>query len=965
MDEDKIKISGEDNKIEIGDGEKIEIKGDDNVIKIHDVDEVEIKGDDNIVEIGEKKEIKESLKDIGGELKKTLNFFQQKKVITILIVALLILILIGSTWIRLQNLPLLVDSTTGENIPLALDPFYFLRVAETMISEGGLPTFDSMRYPSLNLGFTNEFTPRATVGLYKLFTIFNQDISLQFVNVVSPVVFFMLGLIVFFFLIFVLTKSKISALISTGFLAVIPMYLYRTLAGFSDHESIGMFSFFLVLLVYVISINFLDKKSQRTGRNKNTLIKISLLGIATAFFSAFNFTSWSGIATFTFIIIPLSFLLIWLFKEKNLEENKKGILRNYLVFYFVWFFFTAIFSSIYGYSILGMFNQFLSGTNILMVMVLLFIIIDYFLIINEDKYLKGNLKKYRALISGGIMLILGSIILFLLNKNLFAIVFSLFSGLLDPFGESRIGSTVAENAQPYLLNWMNQIGKIFFWMFYLGMVFVGIGMSQGIKKKKHKIFFSLTWILMISGILFSRISANSLLNGFNSISKLFYFASLLIFVSYFIWLYFNEKINVKSELLIITSWLLFILIAGRGAIRFFFLMAPFICFMVGYFSIKLFESFKKSKDELLRVLLFILLILLVIGLIVSAVGFTKTTKQQAKYTGPSANLHWQKAMSWVRDNTPSESIFVHWWDYGYWVQYLGERPTITDGGHGNAFWDHLIGRYLLTTPFPETALSFMKAHEVSYLLIDPTDIGKYSAYSKIGSDATTNDRFSMIPTFVLNPSQTQETSEKEIRIYSGGGGFVDEDIIFEEDGRNIFLPSQKAALGGIVLELNKQEEDLFEKVYGVFFYNGEQFQIPLRYVYYEGVVVDLGEGLEAVVYFISSVSSSNQGVSIVQLGAVMYLSPKVMPSLVSQLYLLDDPFGRYDGVNLVHSEPSPIIDSLNQQGANLNEIIYYGGTIQGPIKIWKIEHQDNIIARQEFLNTSGEYAEYDNLVFKR
>ena len=198
MEEDKIKISGEDNRIEIGEGEKIEIKGDENVIKIHDAEEVEVKGDDNIIEVDEKRDIKENFKGIKGGLKKTLNLFQQKKVLNILVIALLILILIGSTWIRLQNLPLLVDSTTGEYIPLALDPFYFLRVAETMVSDGGLSTFDSMRYPSLNLGFTNEFTPRAVVGLYKLFILFNQDISLQFVDVISPVVFFFLGLMLAF-----------------------------------------------------------------------------------------------------------------------------------------------------------------------------------------------------------------------------------------------------------------------------------------------------------------------------------------------------------------------------------------------------------------------------------------------------------------------------------------------------------------------------------------------------------------------------------------------------------------------------------------------------------------------------------------------------------------------------------------------------------------------------------------------
>ena len=268
----------------------------------------------------------------------------------------------------------------------------------------------------------------------------------------------------------------------------------------------------------------------------------------------------------------------------------------------------------------------------------------------------------------------------------------------------------------------------------------------------------------------------------------------------------------------------------------------------------------------------------------------------------------------------------------------------------------------MTTPYPETALSFMKAHDVSYLLIDPTDIGKYPAYSKIGSDATTNDRYSMIPTFIADPSQTQETSEKEIRIYSGGGGFVDEDIVFNQEGRDIFLPSQKAAIGGLILEINKQEEVPFDKVYGVFFYNGEQFQIPLRYVYYNGVMIDLKEGLETVAYFIPSVSSSNQGVSLDELGAVIYLSPKVMNSLVSQLYLLNDAFDNYPGVDLVHSEPSPFVDSLNSQGLNLNEFVYYGG-IQGPIKIWEINHQDDIIARQEFLNTFGEYAEYDNLTF--
>jgi len=962
MEKDEIKISGKDNKISINDSEEVEIKGDDNIIKIADSEEVEIKGDDNIIKIDEKRTIKEGAKEIKKSFRKTFGFLAQKRTLNVVFIILFVLILIGSSWIRLQNLPLLVDSTTGENIPLALDPFYFLRVSETMIG-GNMPAYDSMRYPSLHLPFTNEFTPRATIGLYSLFSIFDSDISLQFVNIISPVIFFILGLIVFFFLIVSLTKSKTTALISSGFLAIIPLYLYRTMAGFSDHESIGMFSFFLVLLVYTLSIKFLDKKPNPLEKNKKNLIKISLLSILLAFFSAFNIASWGGIAKFSFLIIPLSFFLIWIIKEKNIEGSKNQILGNYLLFYVIWVLFTPIFSMIYGYTIPSTMGQFFSGPNIINAFVFFFLIIDYLLIIKEKKYLKDNLKKYRVFISTGIVLVLGGIFLLLLNKNIFSIIFGFISGMLDPFGNDRIGSTVAENAQPYLNNWMNQVGKFFFWLFYSGMVFVGIAMSSGISRKKHRILFSFTWILMISGILFSKISETSLLNGSNFISKFVYFFGLLIFLVYFIWLYFNEKIEIKSELLIIFAWLFFMLIAGRGAIRFFFLMSPFICFIVGYLTIKLFEYFKKSKDELLKIFLFILLIFVVIILISRAISFTNTVVAQAKYTGPSANYQWQQAMSWIRENTPLDSIFVHWWDYGYWVQYIGQRATITDGGHGNAFWDHLVGRYLLTTPYPETALSFMKAHNISYLLIDPTDIGKYPAYSKIGSDANLNDRYSMIPTFIMDASQTQETSEKEIRIYTSGGGFVDEDIIFKKDGKEIFIPSQKSAVGGIIVELGKNESISFDKVEGVFFYNEEQFRIPLRYVYYKSFLFDTGEGLEALVYFIPSVGSSNTGVKINELGTAMYLSPKVLPSLVSQLYLLNNTFEKYKGVKLVHSEPSPIVDSLLNQGAELGEFIYYSGSLQGPIKIWKISPLENIIARQEFLNTDGEYAEYDNLEF--
>ena len=39
---------------------------------------------------------------------------------------------------------------------------------------------------------------------------------------------------------------------------------------------------------------------------------------------------------------------------------------------------------------------------------------------------------------------------------------------------------------------------------------------------------------------------------------------------------------------------------------------------------------------------------------------------------------WIDAMSWIKENTPSDSVIFSWWDYGYWIQTLSERTTLAD-----------------------------------------------------------------------------------------------------------------------------------------------------------------------------------------------------------------------------------------------------------------------------------------------
>ena len=70
-------------------------------------------------------------------------------------IALFLIVLFVGINIRIQPIVNgnLIDPTTGDYTPLALDPYYFLRVSETLIANDGvLPEFDKMHYPALDSG---------------------------------------------------------------------------------------------------------------------------------------------------------------------------------------------------------------------------------------------------------------------------------------------------------------------------------------------------------------------------------------------------------------------------------------------------------------------------------------------------------------------------------------------------------------------------------------------------------------------------------------------------------------------------------------------------------------------------------------------------------------------------------------------------------------------------------------------
>ena len=45
---------------------------------------------------------------------------------------------------------------------------------------------------------------------------------------------------------------------------------------------------------------------------------------------------------------------------------------------------------------------------------------------------------------------------------------------------------------------------------------------------------------------------------------------------------------------------------------------------------------------------------------------------------PFGNNDWIDTGLWLQNNTPADSIIFSWWDWGYFIQTLGERTTLID-----------------------------------------------------------------------------------------------------------------------------------------------------------------------------------------------------------------------------------------------------------------------------------------------
>ncbi len=861
-----------------------------------------------------------------------------------------------SIWIRTLNLPRLRDVTTGSwTLGPDLDPFLALRWAKYIVENGSLMEIDTMRYVPLGFETSKEllFWPYSIAWFHKLAVLFG-SVSVEHSAVLYPVFMFAITVIAFFLLTQKIFKDKLGekkasliAIIASFFLIVIPSLLPRTIAGIPEKESGGFFFLFISLYLFIFA-----------WKSKSSLLQY-LFAILSAITTAMMSLIWGG-AAYIYMTFTLTIAVAYLLGQFTYKRASISC---------IWLVGVSIIVMAFTnrFSIIG----FLTSIPYIIVILTIFAaLVENYLpkirIYRENSIIRKIPPKIFSLL---FVFIIGAIISSILLEPSFLVgkVNEITSNLITPVSD-RLGVTVAENRQPFFPEWASSFGPfikgipLFFWLFFIGSIVLFYNLINDFPKKERWVL-SLSYLIFLICLIFSRYKPESVLNGTNTISLFVYALGFIVLTLTFGWYYYQyykkedqDKFKtMDTGIIFLLVFFLLSIVSARGAVRLIMVLVPSASIIVSFFLIATLSYASSLKEDLIKILAWIFSILIVLATVFSGYTFFNISKATALSYAPSAyTQQWQKAMGWVRENTSSNAVFGHWWDYGYWVQSMGERATVLDGCNAFSYWDYLMGRYALTGKDEIEALTFLCTHRTTHFLIDSTDIGKYSAFSSIGSDEN-YDRASFIPTMVRDSQQSQETKNGMLSLYGGGFG-IDEDIIYEMNETKIFLASGKVAVAGILVETNSSR-NIIKQPIGVYIdQQNKRYDIPLRYAFFSGQLKDFGTGLEAGIFAFPRLTQAQGQPQIEENGALLYLSPKTVLSQLARHYLYKEE-NKY--FTLVHSEDDFVVELIKKQGLNSYDFVYdeiYGGArgnaFAGPIRIWKITCPPDIQDNPEYLETS-------------
>jgi len=498
------------------------------------------------------------------------------------------------------------------------DPFFNYRATQFMV-ENGFPAYLEWHDDLSWHPYGRDVAVTSQVMLHAtasaLYQIFGMGTSLYDFVIWFPVVIGSLTTIVIFALVRTIGGTT-AGLFASLFFAISPIIIMRGSIGWFKSEPLGLFYGLLAVYLLLSAI--------KSDKGKVSVAKIVGGGILLAF----GLSSWGGVQ---FFILPIGLFFLAL---PLLRKDSKFIIWTSVIFTFVFLLVTVLFD----YLILSSSpDQTSSSATLLYLIWTLPSSLNGFFLIGCTAFLIGCVIIRRILgknqLRNGIALLGGAIIagIAISSSGIISLPAFRYLNAANPFliTTDMLTDSVSEHATTTI--------DISFFFFSILMVFAGIGAWLLFQKRVNH-------SLKIKG----EMATFALIIGFLGI----YFSSAFVRLEVF------------------------------GAISVIILSSIGVSILI--------SKILKEEHKPTSVVTKISFLAIIVALLVVPMAYPEKLNWTNSNSGTPISIlnsgtqfnistnDWSDAMQWLKENTPEDAVIAAWWDYGYWINTLGERKTLAD-----------------------------------------------------------------------------------------------------------------------------------------------------------------------------------------------------------------------------------------------------------------------------------------------
>jgi dolichyl-diphosphooligosaccharide--protein glycosyltransferase len=549
------------------------------------------------------------------------------------------------------------------------DPFFNYRATQYLL-DNGLNAYvhwhDTMSwYPQGRDVFDTAQVPLHVTDAV-LYKIFGGGMSLYDFTIIFPVVFGSMTVIVIFALVRVLGGTS-AGLFASLFFALSPPIIVRGTIGWFKSEPLGLFYGLLGVYLFLSGLKSENKK----------IAAAKMVG--GGFFLATGFASWGGIE---FFLLPLGLFFVAL---PFIRKDHNFLLWAVPLFVAVTMIISGgLFARPGPTFVFGMRGFAMIGPTILLV-----------IIIFIQKYSKEQHRMRNSLLALAALVIIGGAVL---SSGAFHSTSFRYLNAMDPFltSEDPLVDSVAEHATPTLAQNFSYFSVL--------MLFAGLGIWLVFRKKngdENTSRFSLRNEMIVFALIIGIVGAYS--GSTFSRLELLTATSVIILSSIGLAILVGDILKKENkQVKVIES-------SNKGTTR----------------TRKETTPIKKTSDLLGRVpkiaFVAVIVALFLVPTLYPANGnWISMTKSPPTILNGGSNFaistsDWPDALNWLKTNTPKDSVVASWWDYGYWIQTMGERTTIADNATVDTNVIANIARMLLDSP--DDAWKALKKMGANYVLV--------------------------------------------------------------------------------------------------------------------------------------------------------------------------------------------------------------------------------------------------------